>query len=767
MSRLLVLLLVTLSASAVRADDWAFWRGPEQTGVSRDTGLPDRFSLHPEAADSNLIWTAPYGGRSTPIVMKGRVYFINDAGEGVNEQERVMCFNADTGEKLWEHRFNVFYTDIVSARVGWTNVVGDPETGNVYAHGVEGMLFCFDRDGKVLWSHSMTEEYGRISGYGGRVTSPVVDGDLVMIGMLNASWGEHARGGNRFVAFDKRTGKVVWWAETGLPPKDTYYSVPVVATIGGQRLLISGGGDGGVHAFKVHTGEKVWTYVFGSGAVNCSPVVDGTHIYIGHGEENLDTNVQGRVICLDAAHVAHGKPKLVWERVGVKVRYASPIIHEGRLYVCDETAKLYCLDAATGKTLWTRNYGRNAKGSPVWADGKIYVAAVNSQFRILKPGDKKCEILHTQYFPSKKGADVEINGSPAVANGRVYFMTSEGLYCIGKKQESAVRSQESGSRGQKSEEAADASAKPTHLQVVPAEAVLYPGESAKFTARLFDAHGRFLREVKADWKVGPMLAPPPVPGQEAARPGASGPAPPVLAGEITPEGELTIAKAPPAQFGGVVATAEGLTGRARVRAAPRLPYKQDFERVPTGRTPGGWVNTQGKFAVKEMDGSKVLAKLAVNPSPLVARANAFIGMPDLTNYTIEADVRAQRKGSDLPDLGIDANRYTLMLAGNQQALRLVSWDAIPRVDETIAYPWKADTWYRMKLRVDVQGDKALVRGKIWERGKQEPTQWTVSLEDPTPNREGSPGLYGNAVGIEDKEPGTEIYYDNVNVTPNK
>ena len=39
----------------------------------------------------------------------------------------------------------------------------------------------------------------------------------------------------------------------------------------------------------------VWGYIFGAAAVNCSPVVDGTRVYIGHGEENLDTNKQGRV----------------------------------------------------------------------------------------------------------------------------------------------------------------------------------------------------------------------------------------------------------------------------------------------------------------------------------------------------------------------------------------------------------------------------------------------------------------------------------------
>src|SRR5262249_27292955 len=108
------------------AGDWAHWRGPEQTGVSAEKGLPDSFN--PEDG-TNVVWKAPYGGRSTPIVMHGRVFIINDSGKGKTEQERVMCFDAHTGKKLWEHRFNVFLTDIVSDRVGWTHPCGDPETG--------------------------------------------------------------------------------------------------------------------------------------------------------------------------------------------------------------------------------------------------------------------------------------------------------------------------------------------------------------------------------------------------------------------------------------------------------------------------------------------------------------------------------------------------------------------------------------------------------------------------------------------------------------
>src|SRR5262249_18488578 len=153
----------------------------------------------------------------------------------------------------------------------------------------------------------LTEEYGRFTGYGGRVTTPTVDGDLVIVGMINSSWGDH-KGGCRWLAVNKYDGTPIWWAEPGGPPKDPFYTVPVVGNGGGQRLLVTGGAGGFVSAMKVHTGETVWNYPLSVTALNSSAVLDGDKVFIGHGLESPDTNAQGRVVCLDGAKVEDGKP---------------------------------------------------------------------------------------------------------------------------------------------------------------------------------------------------------------------------------------------------------------------------------------------------------------------------------------------------------------------------------------------------------------------------------------------------------------------------
>src|SRR5262249_6801079 len=205
------------------------------------------------------------------------------------------------------------------------------------------------------------------------------------------------------------------------------------------------------------------------------------------------------------------------------------------------------------------------------------------------------------------------------------------------------------------------------------------------------------------------------------------------------------------------ATLGDLTGSCRVRVAPRLPYAADFSKVPVGRTPGGWVNTQGKFSVIELkDGKKVLKKRNDAPSPLVARAHAFIGLPSMTDYTIEADVLSTKVGDDLSDVGVVANRYVFQLSGNVQQVGIISWDAQKRVDKSIAFAWKPDVWYRLKLTVEVNGDKATVKGKVWPRAEAEPKDWTIEFVDPAPNKEGAPALYGYSAGILPDRLGSEI-----------
>lgn len=249
---------------AAPARDWPEWRGPARDGISAEKNLPAKWS----PAGENLLWKAPYGSRSAPIVLGDHVYLQNWAGKGETLQERVMCFHADTGKVLWEHKFNVYLSDVPAHRVGWASPVGDPATGNVYAYGVGGNLLGLSKDGKLLWERSLGEDFGLVTTHGGRTVSPIIDGDLVIVSGVTSGWGANARASHRFLAFDKRTGETIWFSNPGGRPYDTTYSPPVIADVNGTRLLIAGGGDGAVHAIKAQTGEPVWRFEMAKRGVN-------------------------------------------------------------------------------------------------------------------------------------------------------------------------------------------------------------------------------------------------------------------------------------------------------------------------------------------------------------------------------------------------------------------------------------------------------------------------------------------------------------------
>src|SRR4029450_13926788 len=118
---------VTLTAQGPRrvtVGDWPEMRGPNRDGISKETGLIDKWALNGE----NFLWAVPYGGRSAPIVMGNRVYVQNPSGRGPSLQERVMSLDADTGKGLWEYKFNIFQSDVPPHRVGWASPAADPET---------------------------------------------------------------------------------------------------------------------------------------------------------------------------------------------------------------------------------------------------------------------------------------------------------------------------------------------------------------------------------------------------------------------------------------------------------------------------------------------------------------------------------------------------------------------------------------------------------------------------------------------------------------
>ena len=727
--------LAIIASGLAIAGDWPDWRGPNRDGISRERNLPTKWSPSGE----NLAWRAPYGGRSAPVAFGDRIYLFNPSEKGcglepvpecAKLQERLMALNADTGKVLWERRFNVYLSDVPPHRAAWSAPAVDPETGNIYIYGVGGHLAGIAPDGKILWERPLGEQFGLVTTHGGRTVSPVVDGDLVIVSGISTGWGAQARAAHRFLAFDKKTGETMWVSTPGGRPFDTTYSPPIIAMVNGLRLLIAGGGDGTIHAIKAQTGEPVWKYVVSKRGVNTGVVLNGSTAIVTHSEENLNTSEMGLIAAIDATHKGDiTKDQVKWARTGIQGGFSSPVIDGDRVYQVDNGANLFAFDIVSGRTLWQQNLGTIQKASPVFADGKIYVGSENGRFFILRPRNDGCDVLDEDQLGTEQQPEAII-ASPAVANGRVYLVTTDATYAIGSKKTVAP------TQYMPPPEKAPADAAVAHVQVTPTELVLKPGDSVTFHARLFDAQGRFIREDKATWAL------------------AGG-----LQGTVSDAGKFIAAMDKAGRAGEIRATVGGVTGAARARVIPPLPWSEDFENWPVDQTPPHWINTSGKFVIRQLEGSnKVLVKLADNP--FTRRARAFNGPSDWKSYTVQADFFGNEKRRQLGDAGVVAQRYELVLFGSHQRLEIQSWQPERARVVSVPYAWKANTWYRMKLRVEPTSDgKVKALGKVWPVADPEPQAWTIEKIDPIPNLTGSPGLYADAP--------FEVFFDNYKVSANQ
>jgi outer membrane protein assembly factor BamB len=728
--------LIVPAAALVRGADWPDWRGPARAGTSAETGLVSAWS----PAGQNLAWRVPYGGRSGPVVFGDRLYLQNTSGSGEMEQERLMAFNADTGQLLWEHRYNMFTSDVPPHRLAWSSPVVDPASGNVFAVSGNGLTMSLNKEGKLLWERSLAEEYGVWTTHGGRMSTPIIDGDKMIVSGLVFGWGQTASPAHRFIALDKNTGQTIWVSAPEGRPTDTIYANPYVADVNGVRMFFSGGSDGAMHALKIATGEPTWHWDVSKRGLNTAALMVGPDIIVTHSEENIASSEMGMIAAVPAASKGTLTDKDArWIVRDVQAGYGSPVSDGERIYLVDNGGILFAFDVKTGKQLWTEKLGTIQKSSPVLADGKLYVGTENGKFYIIRPHAEKAEVLDTDQLGTE-GNPEAIIAAPAVARGRVYVVTMAAMYALGPKGAagSAAAARPSPTA---SAPAPAAGGEAAAILVTPTDLILKPGEATSLTIRAFDANGRSVAApAQATWTLEGLKGT-------------------VENGRFTPD------PAAGGQAGMVKATAGSVSGTSRIRVIPPLPWSFDFEN--DGETPPPfWVNATGKFAVRDLDGSKVLVKLAENPFAFAKRCRPFFSGTEFSDYTIQADVRAIEKRRQMGDVGIVAQRYELVLFGEHQRLELQPWQPETQRTARVPFAWTKDAWYTMKLEVqNMGGGKVRARGKVWSRGESEPAAWTIERVDPIGSVKGAAGLYADAPS----QPGggSELYYDNIRVFANK
>ncbi|HYE32214.1 MAG TPA: PQQ-binding-like beta-propeller repeat protein [Methylomirabilota bacterium] len=763
--------IAAVSISAAPVEGWLSWRGPQQNGHSLEKGLPT------DVDPAKALWTADFPGQSAPVIANGKLYIIGYLGEGPDLQEGVACFDAETGKKLWERRYNDFLSDTIYLRYATSSPVVDPETGNVYMQGTQGILAGFTGDGKPLWEKSMMESYGRLTFPNSRTASPVIDKDLLITRGITANWGAEGAGGDRFYAFDKLTGELVWSSSPGDRPKDNSFSHPYLTFINGKRVLISATGDGSIIGLNARTGLPLWRVPVFRAGINASVVVHnndkiisifgtpyepGQMIAIKIPQVEPTNRLSGPVV------VDRGQVEL-WAN-DLSTSTSSPILVGDRVYVVGEKGELAAVDANTGKVVWEEKIGieqRNA--SPFFADSKLYVpileapperfpgtvAGSKGALYVIDPSGEKPKFL------SSVALDGRCFGTPSAYNGKLYVQTTRKIYAWGKPGNNAGVAKAPVESWPKAGPAAQ-------LQVIPSEVLLMPGQKAKFRVRALDEAGFTVEDIKDTSKVKWAAYIPPTARVRAT-----------MQAEFNAQGELVAAESSTPSAGAFEATLGNMHGYIRGRVLPGFPIKQDFEsfdlaevttntvEAPTkfAYPPLPWIGARFKFEVRETTNNPTKALVKTIDNKFFQRAFVFMGDPNMKNYTIQADVMSEGNRRKMSEVGVIAQRYLIVLKGNEQKLEINSNLERLRVPATEApsnFKWSPNTWYTLKATVDNKPDgSGVVRAKAWKRGEPEPEKWTLEVEHATAHQSGCPGLFG----FSPQE--MRVFIDNVSVTENK
>jgi outer membrane protein assembly factor BamB len=463
---------------------WPMFGGTPQRNMVNTAAkkLPTDWTV--EGGPKNIKWVAKIGSRgyTNPVVAGGKVFVATNNDIPRDPKVKgpkaiLMCFRETDGKLLWQLAHDMPDEEVSrdALRDGLCStptVDGD----RLYYVTPACEVVCASTAGKVVWAFDMMKKLKVYPCYIGNC-SPLVVGDLVYVVTGNGRDGDNNLPSPKapsFAAFKKKNGELAWQdSSPGENILEGQWSNPAYGEVKGKGQVIFPGGDGWLYAFEPKKGKLIWkfdcnpkdavwsggrkstrNYIVATPVVHDGKVYVATGLYPGH---PIGTG-PGHLWCVDMSKTGDVSPDLV---VNAKVkpvktkpnpksamvwhfggaikpkpedgrevhlgRTASTCaIHDGLLYLPEEEGYFNCFDAKTGRKYWTEDFKSAIWGSPLWADGKVYIGNEDGDVYMYAHGKTV-----------KKLGQVEMGegvlSTPVAANGVLYVLTKSKLYAISKK----------------------------------------------------------------------------------------------------------------------------------------------------------------------------------------------------------------------------------------------------------------------------------------------------------------------------------------------
>jgi len=402
------------------AQDWPDWRGENRDAVWKESGIIEAF-------ESDVLvhkWFVEIGsGYSGPTVANGKVY-VTDRIEKPNQLERVLCFDEQTGKRLWEYAYDCEYSGVGYPAGPRASVVIN--NGKAYSLGTMGHFFCFNAEnGKVLWQKDLNKEYEINMPIWGIAATPLIVDEKIVV---------HVSGNNAcVVAFNKNTGKEIW---RNLDDR-AGYSAPILIEKNGIRLIVNWT-EHSLSGLNPENGEVYWRFPWktGSGMSIATPVLYNDHIFV-------SAFYSGSLLVKLGNNYATAEK--VWQRSGESERKTdalhcvmnTPVIIDDFIYGVDSYGELRCLEFSTGDRIWE---DQSAVKRNRWAnihfvqnEDKIWMFNEHGELIISKLSQKGyTEISRAKLIePTKKQLARGVTWThPAFANKHVFVRNDNKLVCV-------------------------------------------------------------------------------------------------------------------------------------------------------------------------------------------------------------------------------------------------------------------------------------------------------------------------------------------------
>jgi outer membrane protein assembly factor BamB len=407
-STILAAVSVCLFALAACANDWPGWRGPQRTGISKETGLLKSWPKD----GPKLLWqvTDVGDGYSTPAVVGDRLYVLSNKG---TDDEFLQARSVKDGTQIWSVRLG---------KVGPNQMANYPATRStpsvdgelVYALGSDGDLVCAKTaDGAIVWRKSLRTDFEGVPGLWAYSESPLVDGDLLVCtpGGADAT----------LVALDKKKGALVW--KSAIPGGDqAAYASIISVDVGGLKQYVQFLQKGLV-GVEAKTGKFQWRYdktAANSLANIPTPIVHDDYVFSTSGKGGAG---------LVKVKVDNGKASAdeVYFKKGLPSSIGGAVLRGNSLFGTN-TNGLLCIDFATGKELWQDP--SIGPASVCYADGRLYLHGENGDLALVEPTTEAYR-EHGRFTPpgQPKRGKSKAWAYPVVANGRLYIRDLGVIWC--------------------------------------------------------------------------------------------------------------------------------------------------------------------------------------------------------------------------------------------------------------------------------------------------------------------------------------------------